>query len=252
MIGTRVSHELRRRLVRVVRAERISPRMRRIVVGGEQLAGFTSLGPDDHVKLFFPERGVTDPDAVFASPRRDYTPQRFDPERLELTLDFVLHGAGPASSWAAEAEPGELLGLGGPRASLVPPDDATPWVLAGDETALPAIGRALAELNPGQACLALIEVADVEEERYLPSPGNAQIRFLHRNGVDAGRSDLLDQALREASLPAGAAFRIAAEIETARRLRDWLIAERGIDRDRIRAAGYWRLGAADGGSRIDS
>lgn len=252
MIGTRVSHELRRRLVRVVSAEPVSPRMRRIVVGGAELAGFVSLGPDDHVKLFFPKAGVSEPEAVFASPRRDYTPLRFDPERLELTLDFVLHGHGPASSWAAAAAPGDLLGVAGPRGSLVPPDDDTPWVLIGDETALPTIGRALSELRSGQPCLALIEVADADEERYLPTPGNATIRFLHRDGVEPGQSDLLDRALREASLPPGAVFRIAAEIDTVRRLRDGLIAERGIDRARIRAAGYWRLGASDGGGRVNS
>jgi NADPH-dependent ferric siderophore reductase len=50
----RMRHEIRRRLVQIVRVEQLSPGMRRIVLGGDELDGFTSAAADDHVKLFFP------------------------------------------------------------------------------------------------------------------------------------------------------------------------------------------------------
>lgn len=256
MSGVRIRHELRRRALQVVAVDDISPRMRRIVVGGPALDGFVSLAADDHVKLFFPPRGADrsvppDEAILFGAPRRDYTPRRYDAAANTLTLEFVLHGDGPAASWAADARRGDWLGVGGPRGSLVPPDDDAPSLLIGDETALPAIARRLEEMQPGVSCRALIEVADESEIRHLPTPAHASIDWLTRNGAPAGTTTLLDRALQSLALPTGdARIWIAAEIDTARRLRDHLVEARGVDRAAIRAAGYWRLGTADSEERL--
>lgn len=119
----RVRHELRRRLLTVTATERLTPDMLRITLGGEDLAGFVSAGYDDHVKLCFPKPGeelpvwpAIGPDAtplaegVVASPVRDFTPRRYDADRQELTIDFAVHEAGPASDWAVNAVPGSRLG----------------------------------------------------------------------------------------------------------------------------------------------
>ena len=74
---------------------------------------------------------------------RDYTPRAFDAAGNRLTIDFALHDAGPATAWALNARPGETLLIGGPRGSTVVPDDFDFYLLAGDETALPSIGRRL-------------------------------------------------------------------------------------------------------------
>src|ERR1700678_1699319 len=104
----RVRHELKMRLLQVREVSRLTPKMVRIVVGGEQLAGFASAAHDDHVKLFFPHPGEATP--VLPTPTangpvypegavrpvaRDYAPRRYDPAANTLTLDFVLHSDGP-------------------------------------------------------------------------------------------------------------------------------------------------------------
>ncbi len=252
----RVRFETKLRLVQVARAELLTPRMRRITLAGEQLDGFTSAGAGDHVKLFFPAPGQiqpilptlqdgkpTYPEGTIRPAMRDYTPRRYDPQTRELTIDFVLHGDGPATAWAAQAEPGQWLGIGGPRGSLLTPDDYDTYLLAGDETALPAISRHLEELRPGVRALVLLEVADAAEERHLPTAANATIIWLHRNNQAPGTTTLLEDALRALQLPEGDTYAwIGAELETARRLRRHLAEEEGFAREQIRAAGYWRLG----------
>ncbi len=241
----RVRHDIRRRLLQVRRVEQLTPRMRRIVLGGDALEGFVSAAADDHVKLFFPPPGDTRPVFPDDGPVRDYTPRRFDPASGTLTVEFVLHGDGPASSWAARAAPGQWLGVAGPRGSLLIPEDYAGFLLAGDETALPAIARRLEEMQPGARALALIEVADAAEERHLPTAANAEIVWLHRDRAAPGTTRLLDEALERARLPAQDLHAwLAGEIDTVRRLRGVLI-ERGVPRADIKAAGYWRLGHAD-------
>jgi len=147
----RVSHEIKRRKLEVLRVTDITPRMRRITLHGPQLAGFISLGTDDHVKLFFattPEENAVletfAPGSGDEGPRpsmRDYTPRRYDEASGELDIDFVLHGDGPAATWAAQAQPGQFLHIAGPRGSMIVPDIFDSYLLIGDETALPAIAR---------------------------------------------------------------------------------------------------------------
>src|ERR1700735_4147381 len=107
----RVRHELKMRLTQVREVTHLTPKMARVVVGGEQLAGFVSAAHDDHVKLFFPHPGEDKPalpaqgpnGPVYADgvppPARDYTPRRYDAAANALTIDFVLNGDGPATSW---------------------------------------------------------------------------------------------------------------------------------------------------------
>ena len=257
----RVRHVLKRRLVQVARVETISPRMRRIIFAGADLADFASAAADDHVKLFFPAPGaerpvVPGPDASpserAGSIMRDYTPRWFDPARCELAIEFVIHGEGPASTWVAQAAPGQWLGIGGPKGSLLTPDDYETYLLMGDETALPAIARHLEELPPGVRVIALIEVADKREERHLATATNASVTWLHRDGVAAGASGLLEGALRGLMLPGGEVYAwLAGEIETIRRLRRYLVEEEGLAREQIRAAGYWRVGDAGAHARLD-
>ena len=245
---TRVRHELRRRLLQVKRVESPTPRLRRIVLAGPELEGFTSAAADDHVKLFFPG-----PSADARPAMRDYTPRRYDAAAGELTIEFVLHETGPASDWAAQATPGQTLAVGGPRGSLLIPDSYDAYLLIGDETALPAIARRLEEMRPGIQATVLIEVADEAEQLHLPTAANAAITWLPRRGRPAGDPALLLEALGATRLPPGPDLHawIAAEIEVARALRIHLIEARGLARSDIRAAGYWRIGAEGEHGRLD-
>ncbi len=261
----RVRHRPRLRLVQVAEVEQLSPAMRRVVFEGPELAGFESASPDDHVKLFLPAPGQARPTlpvmgadgpvfpaGVEQPAVRDYTPRRFDAAACRLSIDMVLHGTGPGASWAAQAARGQCVGIGGPRSSVLVPDNYDFYLLAGDETALPAMARFLEEMQPGVRAAALIEVADAREVRYLPTAANAEVIWLFRDGRPAGGMALLEAALRDTALPRSATHAwIAGEIEVARHLRGLLMTEAGLPRGRIRAAGYWRIGVPGAHVRID-
>ena len=163
----RVRHELKRRDLAVVRTEAISPHFRSVTLGGNALEGFISASFDDHCKLIL--------DAGGANPvMRDYTPRRFDAAARELTLEFALHGDGPAAGWAAQAVPGQRVTIGGPRGSFIIPLDYDWHLLVGDETALPAIARRLEELPAGVRAIVLVQLDDVADRRALRSRYPAQ------------------------------------------------------------------------------
>ena len=253
---TRVRHEPRRRLLTVRRVERLTPKMARVTIGGD-LAGFVSGAYDDHVKVFFPLPGQnapampepgtngTAPEGVARSPGRDYTPRRYDVGRDELIIDFALHEAGPATSWAAQAAPGQQLGVGGPRGSFLVPDDFDWYLFVGDETALPAIGRRLEELRSGVCAIVVAAVTGPEEEQKFDSHAAVETIWVHRPLSRVEDPAPLLDAVRALSLPkSGDGYVWAAgESQTAKLLRRHLIDERGLDKAWLKAAGYWKRGA---------
>ena len=177
---------------------------------------------------------------------RDYTPRSWDGAAGWIELDFVLHGDGPASSWAAQAAPGSTLVIGGPRGSLVVPVAFDWYFLAGDETALPAIGRRIEELPAGAKVVAVIEVDNSAEEQSFETSADLTLVYAHRNGTPAGTSSALRDAVAAASFPSGDAYAyIAGEVGIARGIREHLTEERGFNPEWVKAAGYWRLGVAD-------
>jgi NADPH-dependent ferric siderophore reductase len=148
------------RTLQVLRTELITPRMARVTLGGDELAGFPGDGPDQRIKLFFPMPGQHRPAMPRASsggpvwppgePRpviRSYTVRRFDAAAGELDVDFVLHGAhGPAAAWAAAAAPGDWVGVSDPGGRYQPDPAALAHLVIGDESALPAIATVLEAL----------------------------------------------------------------------------------------------------------
>lgn len=248
----RVRHELRFRIAEVVSNERLTPRMARITLRHPDFADFASVGYDDHVKLFFPKRGVEMvvpergpngliwPEGAERPEGREYTPRSFSHARQEVVIDFVLHGDGPAASWAAEAKPGDTLGIGGPRSSFVLKGDFDFYFLVGDETALPAIARRIEELPAGTDIIAFVEIADAAERQTFTC--RASVTWIER---DAKGQSLLD-AVRAATLPPGIGYIfIAGEQAISATIREHFVTERGHNPDLIRSAGYWRRGAAD-------
>jgi NADPH-dependent ferric siderophore reductase len=238
----RVRHQPRRRNLDVKQVENISAHMIRVTLGGD-LEGFTSLGFDDHVKLFFPT-GSLGEDGQPEFMARDYTPRRYDPHANTLAIEFVIHDAGPATHWAEQAKPGDKLQIGGPRGSFVIPTGFDWHLLIGDDTGLPAIARRLEELPAGARAVALIEVDGPADHVDIETAADATIEWVHRNGAEAGSPDLLSGALRRMTLPRGDYYAWAAcESLTAKALRAQLIADHGANPKWIRAAGYWRRGA---------
>jgi NADPH-dependent ferric siderophore reductase len=116
--------------------------------------------------------------------------------------------------------------------------------LIGDDTALPAIGRRLAELPKGSRAIVLAEVDTAADEIALPSAADVAITWAHRKGADAASAGVLPAALRTLRLPRGDYYAwVACESLVAKALRAQLIAEHGANPKWMRAAGYWRRGA---------
>jgi NADPH-dependent ferric siderophore reductase len=225
----RVRHELRRRQLQVVRIETVSPHFRRVTLNGDALEGFTSLSFDDHVKVLL--------DSGSAAPiGRDYTPLHFDATKRELVIEFVLHGDGPAADWAAQAQPGQHLTIGGPRGSFIVPLDYDWHLLAGDETALPAITRRLAELPKGTRAIVRVQLADPADQRVFSTQAALELQWV-------ASSEALLAAVRALQLPKGEGYAwCAGEAATTAELRRILVTDKGHDRHAIRAAAYWKRG----------
>ncbi|WP_439854574.1 siderophore-interacting protein [Pseudomonas yamanorum] len=241
----RVTHEIKRRRLEVLRVVDITPRMRRITLGGPELAGFISLGSDDHIKLLFPQNAAEQ--AALDSPdfnlrgdgpqpaMRDYTPRRYDLDIGELDIDFVLHGDGPASTWAEQAKVGQHLHIGGPRGSMIVPDIFDSYLLIGDETAIPAIARRLDELPAGRKVLAVIEIANTAEQQPLHSAAEVEVIWVVR-----GQDDLLE-TVQNLTLPGGLLYSfVATESKLSRQVRRVLLDTHNINEAFLKAVGYWQ------------
>jgi NADPH-dependent ferric siderophore reductase len=244
----RVRHETRRRTLTVQAVQKLTPRMLRIDFTCDDFADFVSAAPDDHIKLFFPG-GSAEPDA--RPLMRDFTPRAFDAAAGRMTIDFALHEAGPATQWAAGADVGDTLEIGGPRGSMVVPNDFDWYWLIGDETALPAIGRWVEQLPAGKPVTTVAVVDDASEVQSFRTDAAWTPYWSLRSQAGPDDAAALAALLDGLDLPAGDGFIfIAAETSVARALKARLI-ERGHPAQWMKAAGYWQRGVADSHERID-
>lgn len=238
-------------------AAAVTPHMRRVVLAGDAAH---YAGDLLHVRLLIPPAGrapvwphaaadgrIAWPEGADALTPRVYTVRHVDAARGEIALDVVLHAASgeaatPGSAWARDVRPGDRVGLLGPGGRRLAPADW--YLLAGDETALPAIAR-MAEALPAAARAVLrIEVADAAEEQPIVSAAALDLAFLHRDGAAAGTTELLEQAVRAVPLPQDGRrchVWVGCEQAQARRIRAGL-AERGLDPACRSVAAYWRRG----------
>jgi NADPH-dependent ferric siderophore reductase len=240
----RVRHELKRRTLTVSNVEKITPGMLRIELAGEDLADFVSLAPDDHIKVLVPGPGEE-------MARRDYTPRRYDTDARTLVIDFAIHEAGPVTQWALGARPGDSLEIGGPRGSAVISDDVKNWLLVGDETALPAIGRRIEEAGSDVRITAVMAVADAAEHQILQTDAQLETHWAHRPLSEATDASALMAVLQSVELAPGTFVWIAAEASVTRALRTYFVEERGYPLSWIKASGYWVKGKADATEKFD-
>ncbi|MFF2745631.1 siderophore-interacting protein [Kitasatospora sp. NPDC058048] len=252
--------------VEVVEVRRITPRTARITFAAEELPDAVGTTPDQQLKLCFPRPGQREPvlparqddpmgwyRAYLAIPEerrpllRGFTLRGRRPGTRLVEIDFVLHGdTGPAAAWALRAAPGDRLGMVGPSALYAPPVPfaeaaaAADWVLlAGDETALPALATLVGALPAGVPAVAYVEVADEAERQPLEGSEGLAVHWLHRDGAAPGA--VLTGAVRSAELPPGRPFAwLAGEAGAVRALRRHLVEERGVPKASVDFTGYWR------------
>jgi NADPH-dependent ferric siderophore reductase len=246
------------RHVEVGRVERLSPRMVRVTLGGAELAGFTVDQPAASVRVLLPSPGGAD----FVVPSwngneflmpdgrrptiRTLTPWRVDPDALELDVGIVVHGAGVASDWALSAEPGEPAAISGPGRGYAVDRDAPAYVIAGDETAVPAITQVL-DAVPGETPVQVrVEVAHADGRLALPEHPGAKVEWCDL-APGASPGDALGAAVRDVDLPDGARVWAAGEAAAVQRIRRHLFDERGLPRAQTSVRGYWKHGRAGDG-----
>jgi NADPH-dependent ferric siderophore reductase len=246
----------------VVRTERLTPHMVRVVLGGAGLSRFGAGDfADQYVKILFAPDGVEYPapwdlEQIRSRFPRDqwprqraYTVRGWDPAHLELTLDFVVHGdEGLAGPWAARVQPGELVRFLGPGGAYTP-DPAAGWhLLAGDESALPAIAVAMERMPVGAQVYAFVEVDGPEAEQKIATPDGVVPVWLHRGNRPVGAA--LVEAVISLEFPSEDvhAF-VHGEAGFVKELRRHLRLERAVPRERLSISGYWRLGETDEGWR---
>lgn len=236
-------------------AERLTDGMVRVVLGGEGLARFETNGStDSYVKLLLRPDGVALPEQFDVEQfkeqhpkaqwpvKRTYTVRAWDPQQRRLTIDFVVHGdRGVAGPWAAAARPGDRLHFTGPGGGYAPGDWADWHLLAGDESALPAIAAAVEALPHRCRAHVFVEVEEQQHEQHVSTPEGVQITWLHRGRSPVGTS--LVRALRDLDFPDGEvhAF-VHGEAHFVKELRSLLRVERGISKKNMSISGYWKRG----------
>ncbi len=211
----------------------LTPLMRRITVTGDSLATFECVPGQDVVLHLTDDSGN--------GVRRRYTVRNLDNAGRRFDLDFVLHGHGPGANWAATVAVGSTLQVFGPRGKVAM-SDARWQLFLGDESALPGVAEMAAAMPASSEGVAIIEVQDANERQ--PIPGPLDVRWVFRDGAPAGTTSLLDESLRDLSVPDidRHAF-VFGESRVVRRLRDTL-RSRGLGAAELTAKGYWNLGRA--------
>jgi len=233
-------------------ARRVTPNMIRVTLTGPDLSAIPAWIAGGHCKLMIPEPGQSRfafEDRFFNGPKpvtRTYTIRHARPEACEIEVDFVAHGDdGPASAWAARAQPGDVIGFAGPGMPKLTEFDADFYLIAADMSALPVAAAALEALPRDARGVAIFELTAPEDRQEIDAPaGISQHWLLHRDPHQPSRAQV--DMVEAMPWPEGRVrTMIAGETGVIRSLRLFLRQDKGLDRARVYASGYWRIGLAE-------
>ncbi|TFC97722.1 MULTISPECIES: siderophore-interacting protein [Cryobacterium] len=309
--ATRPRASYRPYAVAVAQVLRLSPSFTRVTFTGPELHRFGTAGLDQRIKLVLPlpESGLAHFPADHSwydrwrllpdehrNPLRTYTVSRARPHLREVDVDFVNHGdgpgedavdarhtRGPAARWLAEAAVGDRVAIVGPDAEGENPRVGIEWqpgtahtlLLAGDETAAPAICAILKALPRDARGAAFIEVPCADDSLTTDAPAGVRVSWLARSGVRGARLEPAVRGWAEGCLAArqtagqpadasavdpegdvlwevpegcptdGLYAWLAGEAGVIKRLRRFLVSESGLDRRQVAFMGYWRDGKSE-------
>lgn len=241
------------RHVAVTRVVACSPFLVRVTLHGAELDGLDAPEPASSVRLLLADRAggdVTMPEwrgNEFLLPDggrpviRTLTPVRFDPVALELDVEVVLHGGGPLSEWASSARIGGRAAVSGFGRGYVVGAGAASLLVAGDESALPAIATVLTSVAPDVVVRVLVEVRDARARIELTGHAHADVTWILASPGSAP-GDALVEAVAAESVTAGSRVWAAGEAAAVQRIRRHLFDERMLDRSAVVARGYWKHG----------
>ena len=240
------------RHMEVVRTERLGLRMMRVTFAGRDLDGLVISEPAASVRLLLPSPGTTElvmpkwngnefllPDATRPI-IRTFTPRRFDAVPPELVIDMVVHPGGIASAWAVAAVPGSRAALSGPGRGYTIDLDASEYLLAGDETAIPAVSQLLESMPQTIRVQVLLEIGDESGRVPLPAHPGASIEW-HELSPGRPPGDALVAAVSSAQIGSETPVWCAGEAAAMHRIRTHLFKERGLPRSLATVRGYWKV-----------
>lgn len=244
-------------VLEVVERIRLTPHLVRIIAGGPGISAVEDNGfTDAYTKMHFApaEAGLTPPYDMeqlrqtlpieLLPSTRTYSIRRFDLEGGQVWIDFVTHGdEGVAGPWAAGAEPGDPVVLGGIGGGYAPDPEADWHLLAGDESAIPAIAAALEAMPADAVGTVFLEVQNESEHVELTVPAGIDVQWLHRGDRAAGTTTLLIDAVRALEWREGRVQVFAhGERGAMKLLRPHLTDERGVERTQLSLSAYWAYG----------
>lgn len=239
------------RLARLQRVARLSPHLVRLTLGGPELEGLRVEEPAASVRLLLPTPGTD----VLVLPTwngnefllddgrrptiRTLTPGRIDDLAHELDLDVVIHPGGAMSAWVEGAAPGAEAAVSGPGRGYAIDQGAPAFLLAGDETALPAIGQLLESLPATAPVQVHLEVAHPDARLDLPYHPRGTVAWCDLPpGAPPGEA--LVAAVRAADIAPGTHVWGAGEAAAMQQIRRHLFEERMLTRDQTNVRGYWK------------
>lgn len=244
-------------LTRVVAVSDVHDHLRRITFAGGDLVDFAPVGPDTFLYLLLPPPGKTELtidqsftwDACFKMPDETrpvggyYTVREWRPQSCELDILAVLHDhAGPASSWAARARPGDPVALWGPRTSWNPPPDTDRYLLVADETGLPAAAVIIETLPAGTPIRLVAQVTDATTHQDLAVTPTTEVTWLHHHDAPtAERVSQLREAVDGMVWPEGTTYVWGGgESRALTKVRRYVRDDVGLPAESVELVAYWR------------
>lgn len=240
----------------VVATRRLTPHLLRVELGGEGLRGWATSGlPDERLVLVLPAPGAAGvaepttmpdgtqdyPDPDDQPPMRSYTVRAWDAEALRMTVDFVVHEGGVASTWAQAAAPGDVIYVTEAMGWYKPPADTAWRLLVADLTGLPALARAVEDLPAGAEAHVVVEVPTADDVVEVASAGRVRWTWVVDSGNDVSPSRL-PEAVERFDAPEGHGYVwFAGEASASRAVRKHLRQVRGWPTSRCCTLGYWRV-----------
>jgi NADPH-dependent ferric siderophore reductase len=217
----------------------LTAHMQRLRLTAPQLADFAYL-PGQDVMLLVAAEGNR-------PVRRRYTIRELDPATRLLTLDIVLHGAGPGERWVRDARPGDRIEGIGPRGKITTSSAADWHLFMTDESGLPAAFAMTEALPPHSQATLVIEIPGESDEQDLLAAASTRVSWLHRLGQPAGSPEALAAEAGEVELPPGRGQAyLFGETKVVSRLRE-ILADRGLAEEQMSPKAYWGRGRANAG-----
>jgi len=236
----------------------ISPNMIRIVLGDGDLENFESTPyTDQYINAYFIPQGApyyvpfvlekirSSGDAYRPKPRR-VTVRKWNPDSELLTIDFVVHGDhGYSGTWAQRARIGDRLQFKGPNGSYAPDVEVDWHLLAGDESAIPAISSSVEAMSPISRCVIFLVVDGPENKIHVSSSSMHEVNWVYRSEAINPETTLLEAIKEHKFLDGEYDVFVHGEAGEIREIRKHLILDRGIDSKSASISPYWRRDHTD-------